>query len=293
MRHARLTWKGAYHHIFNTDHLKLKYISFLKEQIITDKIRLFAFCVMGNHFHFVLENNTGEMSAFMKKLNSRYGCYYRKKMGGKGYVFQGRFQSTIIENDSYLKRTILYILNNPVRAGLTKDFIEYKWSSASQYFESKVSEHIEKNFVLGLFDGPKNFLKILYEFSDPKLNEKKSKFGKVFGSKQFVDRAEEYFISRNKKNNCISRQYTYNYFESAEKIIWEFEKRIGNKIENIDTKIFKGKKLRGELLVNLKDLGGLKYSEISEFDIFKDIKFRSLPNLYSKNKNRLKQGEKK
>jgi REP element-mobilizing transposase RayT len=58
------------------------------------------------------------MSDFLGQLNGLYGMYYRKEEGGKGYVFQSKFKSTLIENDSYLSQSLLYLLLNPVRAGI-------------------------------------------------------------------------------------------------------------------------------------------------------------------------------
>lgn len=49
------------------------------------------------------------------------------------------------------------------------------------------------------------------------------------------------------------------YFEPVEKVIWEFEKKVGQRIEDLEVSTLQGKRLRGELLVKLKDLGGLKY----------------------------------
>ena len=66
----------------------------------------------------MLENSNERMSDFLGQLNGLYGMYYRKVEGGKGYMFQSRFKSTLIENDSYLIQSLLYLLLNPVRAGI-------------------------------------------------------------------------------------------------------------------------------------------------------------------------------
>jgi len=78
---------------------------------------------MDNHYHLVLDNSSGKMSEYFKRLNGQYGMYYRKITGGKGYVFQGRFNSTLIEKDAYLLHSIAYLLRNPVRSP-ERDFDE-------------------------------------------------------------------------------------------------------------------------------------------------------------------------
>ena len=147
MRRARLSWQGAYHHvmnrglndefIFNSNELKNGFLTLLKEKSKKLKIRIFAFCIMDNHYHLVLENTTGKMSEFMKILNGSYGWLYRKIKGGKGYVFQSRYESTLIENDYYLIQSIGYILLNPVRAGIIKSAKDYIWSSIGEYFKGR------------------------------------------------------------------------------------------------------------------------------------------------------------
>lgn len=99
------------------------------------KIRVLAYCLMDNHYHLVIENSSGRMADFFKLLNGEYGTDYRKRHGGSGYVFQGRFKSTLIQDDGYLLMAISYVLGNPVRVGLVKDFLEYSWSSATTYFK--------------------------------------------------------------------------------------------------------------------------------------------------------------
>jgi len=65
--------------------------------------------------------------------------YYRKMNGGKGYVFQSRFKSTIIEDDGYLIKSIEYLLQNPVRAGIVTLAENYIWSSVQYYFSNQGS----------------------------------------------------------------------------------------------------------------------------------------------------------
>jgi REP element-mobilizing transposase RayT len=117
--------------IFRDNSSKDHFLNYLEAASKKLKIRLFAYCIMNNHYHLILENTTGKLSEFLKLLNGNYGMYYRKKYGGKGYVFQGRFKSTIIENEAYLIQAIAYLLENPVRAGIVSNAENYTWSSAA------------------------------------------------------------------------------------------------------------------------------------------------------------------
>ena len=70
------------------------------------------------------------------------------------------------------------------------------------------------------------------------------------------------------------------YFEPVEKIIQEFESKHDLDIHKINVKTIKGKQLRAKFLVLLKDLAGLKYLEIAEFDLFSDLQPVSLRSIY-------------
>jgi hypothetical protein len=71
-----------------------------------------------------------------------------------------------------------------------------------------------------------------------------------------------------------------------ERVFWEFESMREIKVDGIDTGTWEGKRLRGELLILLKDKAGLKSREISEIDIFSDLSFSSLGRLYRISKER-------
>ncbi|NIM12167.1 MAG: hypothetical protein GTO45_08650 [Candidatus Aminicenantes bacterium] len=94
MKRVRITYPGAYHHamnrgydgndIFTGNKKKAQFVDLLEGTAKKLKIHLFAFCVMDNHYHLVLENNNERMSDFLGQLNGLYGMYYRKVEGGRG-----------------------------------------------------------------------------------------------------------------------------------------------------------------------------------------------------------------
>jgi len=161
MDRAKLTYKDAYHHVMNRgikgediffdNSAKSYFLKALKEKSTSNRMRIFAYCLLDNHYHLILQNSSGKLSEFMKQLNGQYGIYYRKRVGEKGYVFQGRFKSTLIQEDRYLEMAIIYVLLNPVRSGVTEDPWDYRWSSIQEYFANDETSFIDKGFVEGLF----------------------------------------------------------------------------------------------------------------------------------------------
>jgi len=302
MRRARITFPGALHHVMNRGHdgteifygnqNKAHFLDYLAETSKKMKIRIFAYCIMDTHYHLVLENSSGKMSEFLKQLNGLYGMYYRKIVGGRGYVFQGRFKSTLIEEDAYLLQSIVYLLQNPVRAGIVQHAADYIWSSTRLYYSNESDAIVDTEFVDEIFGTKKQLMAALRTNVNNDLPIKTTKYGDILGTEGFLDSALEKYDRRTKPSEQSQgmQRMDDRYFEPVEKVIQEFENIKGIKIEVIDLSSLKGKRLRGELLVFLKDRGGLTYKEISrDFDIFLDLRFSSLRELYRSTKKRMRE----
>ena len=88
-----------------------------------------AYCLMGNHYHLLIEANTPTLSKGMKLLNGTYTQYFNRQHRRVGYVFQGRFKAILIQKDSHLLELARYIVLNPVRAQMVHSAQEWRWSS--------------------------------------------------------------------------------------------------------------------------------------------------------------------
>jgi putative transposase len=92
-------------------------------------VKLFGFCLMPNHFHFVLEPaHQTALSQFRQWLLTSHVGRYHKRYGGSGHIWQGRFKSFPVQRE-HLITVLRYVLENPVRAGLSGSAKEWKWSS--------------------------------------------------------------------------------------------------------------------------------------------------------------------
>jgi len=116
------------------------YVKFL-EYIVKAKERyqfyLYAYCLMTNHFHLLLETRLPNISRIMHYVKGSYTTYYNIRHRRYGHLFQGRFKSIVVDKDSYLLELSRYIHLNPVRAGIVKDPMEYTWSSYAGYLGKK------------------------------------------------------------------------------------------------------------------------------------------------------------
>jgi len=92
---------------------------------------MYAWCVMGNHYHFLLKTPQDNLSEGMHHINMSYGEWYNKSRGRHGHVFQDRFFSILITEDSHLLEASRYVVLNPLRVGLVAAPQEWPWSSYS------------------------------------------------------------------------------------------------------------------------------------------------------------------
>lgn len=115
---------------------KEKYIGIVKKYQDIYKFKVFVFCIMETHAHFIIDPNGADLSIFMHGINGSYAQYYNSSRIRHGHVFDDRFKSIPICEENYLLTSSLYIHNNPKDIKEYRDKIqEYKYSSISQYID--------------------------------------------------------------------------------------------------------------------------------------------------------------
>lgn len=156
--------------IFFCDDDKVRYLDTLKRYKERFQICIYAYCLMDNHVHLIIDSNGQDISRIMKGISLSYAIYFNKKYGRCGHLFQDRFWSQIIEDDLYVMGVSRYVHQNPVRAGMTKTAIEYKWSSIDIYRGKKdCFEIIEEEFILKNISNDKGIARQKYiEFVEEK-----------------------------------------------------------------------------------------------------------------------------
>jgi REP element-mobilizing transposase RayT len=89
-----------------------------------------CWCLMTTHYHLlvVVPADVTAVAAAMHRINSTYARRFNAWHRRRGHVFGNRYADTLVETDQHGQRTIAYILDNPVRAGIVKRFDEWNWS---------------------------------------------------------------------------------------------------------------------------------------------------------------------
>jgi putative transposase len=89
----------------------------------------YAYCLMGNHYHLVMQIGEAGISRGMCELNTWYAVNYNARHNRTNHLFGRRFWSELITSDAYLLSACRYVIQNPVRAHLCKTCEDWQWSS--------------------------------------------------------------------------------------------------------------------------------------------------------------------
>ncbi len=134
--------------IFEDEEDYQKFIEIVKTYQAICEYRVYAYCLMGNHIHLLMEFKKEPIEQVFKRIGSKYVYWYNVKYQRKGHLFQDRFKSEPVDDDPYFLTVIRYIHQNPVKAGLCKKVEDYKYSSYNEYL--KESSFIETDYVFSI-----------------------------------------------------------------------------------------------------------------------------------------------
>ena len=149
-RKLRLEYPGAIYHvmnrgdrrepIFQDDKDRRLFLETLGEACAKADWQVHAYCLMGNHFHLVLETPQGNLVAGMKWFLGTYTSRFNRRHKLFGHLFSGRYKSLIVDGSGtgYLHTVCDYVHLNPVRAKLLKPeqrLQAYRWSSYGEYLK--------------------------------------------------------------------------------------------------------------------------------------------------------------
>ncbi|WP_284456170.1 REP-associated tyrosine transposase [Alloalcanivorax xenomutans] len=138
-RPLRLEFAGALYHvtsrgnrrdlIYETDEDRHAFLAVLDDVDETFNWVCHAYCLMGNHYHLLVETPDGNLSKGMRHLNGVYTQIFNRHHRRVGHVFQGRYKAILVDREEYLLELSRYIVLNPVRAEMVRDAIDWPWSS--------------------------------------------------------------------------------------------------------------------------------------------------------------------
>ncbi len=138
-RPLRIEFPGALYHvtsrgnrredIFADDTDRARLLAVVAQGSMRFDAKLLAYCLMGNHYHFVMHTRQGNLSALMRHINGGYTQAFNRRHGKVGHLFQGRFKAILADREAYLLEVCRYVDLNPVRAQMVAGPGDWPWSS--------------------------------------------------------------------------------------------------------------------------------------------------------------------
>jgi putative transposase len=114
--------------IFIEDLDRLDFLDLLRSTVDRCSWQLHAYCLMGTHYHLLLEATRERLSAGVRRLNGVYALRFNRRYGLRGHLFETRYSSYVVSEESHFSAALQYILENPVRAGLCSEPGDWHWS---------------------------------------------------------------------------------------------------------------------------------------------------------------------
>jgi Transposase and inactivated derivatives len=201
-RIARIVVPGYPHHITQRGNRRQKaffcdddyrqYIDLMAEWCSRCGVDIWAYCLMPNHTHLVAVPLTENgMRKAIGEAHRRYARMINFREGWRGYLWQGRFHSFVMD-ERYLLAAVRYIELNPVRARLVVDPTAYLWSSARAHIEKRDDALVRVSPLLELIPDWNEFLKGELQEQEKKYQELRQheRKGRPLGSGLFIDKLE-------------------------------------------------------------------------------------------------------
>ncbi len=206
-RKPRIHYPGAVYHVvlrgndgqnvFFSQADRGRFYQLLDEGVKRFGHRIHAFCLMTNHIHLAIQVGPIPLSRIIQNLSFRYTRYINHRKKRIGHLFQGRYKAILINADSHLLELVRYIHLNPVRAGIEKDPLAYRWSGHKSYLGKQQLPWLDTDWVLAQFARRNNTARERYGsfVADGVSEGRRQEFhcgnieGRILGDDRFAEQA--------------------------------------------------------------------------------------------------------
>ncbi len=273
-RPVRIEFPGALYHItargnkkeniFNRDRDRMVFLKILNETVTRYHFICYAYCLMPNHYHLLIETPNGNLSLGIRELNGVYAQKLNWVYKTVGHVFQGRFKAILVEKESYLLELCRYIVLNPVRAGMVQYPWEWQWSSyQATVGQAENPKFLSTEWILSQFHEEQRIAKKSYEDfvlagigKEAPWKDLRGRF--ILGKDSFVEKIEHYID----KKKTIRELPRAERFVARKKLTEIFNE--GKLHPEKESKIFSAHVEHGYTQKEIANYLGVHYSTISK-----------------------------
>jgi REP element-mobilizing transposase RayT len=274
-RQLRIEFCGAFYHVTSRGNLKEKiffadsdrekFLKIIKRTKDRYSYFLHAYALMNNHYHLLIETPLPNLSQIMQNINTSYTVYINKKYTRAGHLFQGRFKAIVVDKDSYLLQLSRYIHLNPVRSGMVRNPIDFRWTSYQEFINEAEDGMIKIEDTLNHFSNKRESARRRYrefvEGDQPDNNWLQDVRGTVvLGGEKFFKKVKSIFDEKGKDDELPFLKVLFKKEAPVERIVGVLTERYGNGILCNNKK--KGNIKRDMGIYLIKNLSGKKNVEI-------------------------------
>jgi putative transposase len=282
-RPLRIEYPGAYYHvihrgnageaIFRSKRDREKFLECVATAVERFSIKVHTYCLMTNHYHFLIETPQPNLSRAVQWINVSYAAYFNRRRDRRGHLFQGRFKSILIDADEYLKHLSRYIHLNPLRAKMVEQLVSYPWSSYPAFAgKAKAPDWLEVDWLLSLFGKNRKKAYTAYrrfvEGVDPTRVENPEKDvvgGFILGSVEFVNWVKSTYLSKRSGEKEIPQLKELKPRITPDDVVAAVRKEFGCDTEMIVQKGRKGNTARDVAIYLAKDLTGVSGIKLGDY----------------------------
>lgn len=193
--------------LFRDDDDKNLFMSIIKHYQKIYLFKVYAYCLMDNHAHLIIDSNGADISTIMHCINFRYVQKYNKKYNRHGHLLQDRFKSKLINSERYLYTLSAYIHNNPLAIQKFKHNPEkYVYSSLGVYIGLRKDPYkiLDESFIMQMFShnvkkARHRYIKFVFKCNDIKFMEEEAELS----NDKTEYRSESTLLVRNFKEDDI------------------------------------------------------------------------------------------
>jgi REP element-mobilizing transposase RayT len=283
-RPLRIQFPGAFYHItnrgndrkpiFKDDEDRQRFLEILAQSVTTYQVAVHAYVLMANHYHLLVETPLGNLSEFMRHFNITYTSHFNRRHHRSGHLFQGRYNSVLIDQEVYLAAVSKYIHLNPIKVGGIKNrpvkeqliyLQDFPWSSLPGFVNvAKRSDFVDYRLVLAdsggdTVTGRKNYRRQLTETLTAGVPIKEKIVGQsILGEGDFVARIREKFVGTSKSRELPAIRQLQSYL-GQKQILDLIVAETGKTMKEVLNSRGETRQLAMDLLYRY---GGLKNQEI-------------------------------
>jgi REP element-mobilizing transposase RayT len=154
--------------IFRSDADYVFLLKKLKELAARDNISVIAYCLMSNHYHFLMrQNGEIEISSLMQALFNNYSKAFNIKYRHSGTLFEGPYKAIAVETGSYLLHVCRYIHRNPLEAGMVVKPEQWHYSNYPEFIGARNGSLVDHEFVTENFGTPAEYQAFVMDYIPP------------------------------------------------------------------------------------------------------------------------------